>query len=144
MFGLFKNKDKKVKEVAKLLYTEGVPLIKAFLNGKKTYFLLDTGASTSMLDISQSQDFSFEVFGESDVEITGIGGKKMTSYNLSKTSIVIDSKLHDISFTGKDLSQVTNAIKDASGYKIAGVIGNNVISSEKWVIDLNKNIVWKY
>lgn len=103
------------------------------LNGKKTKLLIDTGASKSLLDISQAENFGFEYVLISREQYIGIGG-------LQDINVVYNYNIEEIYIfcLGTDLSEVIGYFT-RNGIHIAGIIGSDFIEGNKVTIDFVKN-----
>ena len=103
------------------------------LNGKKTRLLIDTGASKSLLDISQAEKFGFNYAILSRNQYVGIGGA-IDIY------VVYDYKIQErhISFLGADLEEVTHYFR-ISDMDIVGIIGSDFLESYNTRIDFVNN-----
>lgn len=133
-----------VQEVTSLLDFSHVPIIAGTLNGKKAYFMLDTGASISVLDTNQAKDYMFSIIGDSGVEITGIGSNRSESKEIGKSLIKVGEKTLTEEFIGKDLRDVVRAVSSGSGYNIVGIIGTNNIWRNNWVLDFKRGKIVTY
>lgn len=136
--------ESSVREVTKLLDSSHVPIIEGVLNGKKAYFMLDTGASISVLDTNQSKDYMFSIIGDSDVEITGIGSNRSESKEIGKSLVKVGESTLKETFIGKDLRDVVRAVSSGSGYNIVGIIGTNNIWRNSWVLDFKRSKIVTY
>jgi len=118
---------------------EKVPIIKATLNNKTCYLMVDTGASMSILDITQSKKYNFKLTSISD-EVLGLGGKT-NYYNLDNVNVGIDSLQFTSSFKGGNLNYLVRTIRINSGYNIVGIIGSNIFKTHEFKIDYSTNSI---
>lgn len=114
------------------------------LNGKKTYFLIDTGAGITTLDLNQSKYFGFS-YSISDVEV---GGFANSISNIKEAqgvqSITINgAKISDYPIYAENLSYLVQYIEKCSFKRISGIIGMPLIKSQGLVIDLVNNKLYK-
>lgn len=116
-----------------------VPIIKASLNNKPCYLMVDTGASISILDITQTKSYNFKVFNVAN-EVLGIGGKSKY-FGLSNVNVQLDSINLSDSFHGGDLSFLVKTIELNSGFKIVGIIGSDVFKAQGFKIDYYTNSI---
>jgi len=103
------------------------------LNGIKTKLLIDTGASKSLLDISQADTYDFKYVLLSEDQYVGLGG-------LVDIYIIYDYDVEAffIPFLGSDLSEIQNYfIKD--GIHIAGILGSDFLEKSNAIIDFKTN-----
>jgi len=106
------------------------------INGHPTKLLIDTGASKSILDVSQADDFGFSYALFSTNQYVGIGG-------LQDIYVVYDYKIDGIfvSFLGADLSEVRGFF-ELTGISIVGILGSDFLEIHNCKIDFNKNILY--
>lgn len=104
-----------------------VIIVKGTLNGKIAYFLIDSGCSSTTLDENVAKYYRFECEQETGGETFGIGGavaNKLTSN--------VEIKVGSINFSMQahcfDLSAVINNISSETNLRIAGIIGNDVLT----------------
>lgn len=109
-------------------------IVEAYVNDKWAKFIIDTGASTSILDFNQSKKYSFSYTIDPDKRLTGFGGRT----NLMKTSeFTFNLKGLDkrnYSFFASDLSGLNVAL---SGYnqRVLGILGSDFLQTNGAVID---------
>ena len=106
------------------------------LNGIKTKLLIDTGASTSLLDISKSEELGFSYILLGKKQYVGLGG-------FQDIYVPYDFKLNvfTISFLGADLSDIQEYfIQD--GIYIVGIIGSDFLQKNNAIIDFKINILY--
>lgn len=107
--------------------------IEIILNGEKTNLLIDTGASKSILDISQASRFNFQFMLFRENQYVGIGGKQ-------DLYIVFDYEIEGIflPFLGTDLREVTYYFQE-NDIDIAGIIGMDFLERYNVTIDFENN-----
>lgn len=130
--------------VTSMINYKKLPLVEGTLNGQSAYFILDTGATISILDSEQLKNYKVVNKGLSEDYVVGYGGVDSESYELDNVNILIGK---DVSLTerfqGKNIKTIVNTVKTFSGKKIVGIIGNNNISSNKLILDFNKGTITK-
>lgn len=143
--GIFKKKKKENSEEYehKIIVSDFLPIVEGTLNGKKVFFLLDTGASVSMLDETQANKYGFFTKKGEDISIGGYGGVTTEVSEVSKAEIYLGSEKLNKSFLGKDIGYLIKAIHSNTGYSIVGIVGNDNISSERFVIDFKNKVIRK-
>lgn len=124
---------KQYREI-KLYERSGMLFLRTTINGHRTKLLLDTGASHSILDINQAEEFEFSYL---NVELTerryvGLGG-------VQEMYIVFDyiMKGNHISFLGADLGEVAEYMSK-DGIKMVGIIGGDFLNEHDAIIDFKK------
>ena len=107
--------------------------IQITLNNKKAYLLIDTGASKSLLDITQAEKYNFKYNLLVKDKYIGIGGKQdiFTIYNYKINELFIP-------FFGADISNINEYfIKD--NIPIIGILGCDFLEKYKTKIDFETN-----
>ncbi len=116
-----------------------LPIIKGIINGKIAYFVLDSGASISVLDNNQSEYYGFSI-REGGGLASGYGGT--TNFQLVYNAII---SVGDIEFKNEykasNLSAIALALVEDDGIQIAGIIGNDIMKPYKFIIDYSDNSV---
>jgi|GEM_PF-617519 len=120
-------------QVIKLKEKKGMHFVEITLNGIKSKLLLDTGASKSLLDISQAEVYGFNYTLLSKNQYVGLGG-------LLDVYITYDYKVVEffIPFLGADLSEIQNYFKK-DGIFIVGVLGSDFLESKMASINFETN-----
>lgn len=125
-----------------LIYSRNLFFVDLKVNNKNARFLVDTGASTSIIDINQAKKYGFTTKEKND-KITGIGGStiRYTIYNITTKTKQDQSIL--IKFNGIDMKNLTtNMEKD--GIYIVGVVGSDFLKNANAVIDYSDNRLYLY
>ncbi len=114
--------------------------LKLKINGLKASFLVDTGATHSVMDIERFKSFSTdEKPKENESLSTGLGTNSMQSHYVKLKSLEIgDLKLKKFHMVLMDLSHVNQSYASMGKDPIDGVLGTNVLRKLQAVINLNK------
>lgn len=114
----------------------GMHFIKVTFNDKPAILLFDTGASKSLLDISQADEYDFDFAKFSDEQYIGIGG-------LTDIHNVYGYKIKElwISFLGADLTEIRDYF-DRADMDILGIIGSDFITMYNVSADFKNNILY--
>lgn len=128
-----------------------VPLIKLKIRNKFCYFLVDTGANTSIIDAryyNSLPDDIKQLAVEENVQITGIGdgidnqdGKDKVIRRQSQTqSIVLDAsfgpyKYDNTIFIIADLRAPFMQLERVLQEPVIGLLGTDFIKQYQWIID---------
>ena len=116
-----------------MIENKNMHFIQITLNNKKAYLLIDTGASKSLLDISQANEFNFNYYLIAKDHYIGIGGEQdifaIYNYNISELFIPI---------LGTNLNDVNTYFKK-DNIPIIGVLGADFMEKFKTKIDFNTN-----
>ncbi len=119
-------------------------IVEGEINGKKTYFLMDTGAGITTLDINQSKYFGFTSMA-SDLKV----GAFNNSISVIQQAVGIDSiRINEMNITG-DIIYTTNMhnlvkhVEVCARKRISGVIGVPTMKQYRLVIDLTNNKLYR-
>jgi hypothetical protein len=114
---------------------ERVPIVQGTLNNKKVYYIIDSGASLSVLDESQSKTYKFNVFDNPDYGSgVGYGGIAKFKQALGVDAYIGGVKVNVI-FRTQNLSILVDAIQRQNGIKIVGIVGCDWLKTNKIIID---------
>ena len=113
-----------------------LPIVTFNIDNKKCNFLLDTGASESVINKSCLENYPYqEVKGTGT--LTGLDGiKRQTEY----VRMSLTYKNHEYSeiFTVTDMDKVFNHIKTETGVTLNGIIGNSFMQKYRYIIDFKE------
>ncbi|MBT8265405.1 MAG: retroviral-like aspartic protease family protein [Bacteroidia bacterium] len=116
--------------------------MKAKINGVRGRFILDTGASNTLVDASNFTMFHLEP-EPSDVKVTGAGASNMDSKVSKKNQIKIGQ------WTNKstvivlfNLTHVNEGLKSLNVEPVNGIIGTDILKKGKAIIDYEKKYLY--
>jgi hypothetical protein len=133
------------QDTTALVIIKNVPLVLGSINNHPAYFLIDTGASVTLLNESLQRWYHFEVVDNRYLinhEIVGMGGKSALREARSAT---VKIGIHELYFINK-ASDLDNISAEFAPFniRIAGIIGTDLLSVLGSVIDLgSKTIVFR-
>lgn len=127
----------------KLEYIKNLFFVDLKVNGINARFLIDTGASTSLIDIDESKKYEVIMKSVTNKKIVGVGGviNKYSVKNISVTNNFdheILLKLH-----AADLSHVISAMS-SDGLNVVGVIGSDYLKYADAIINYSNNTLILY
>lgn len=118
-------------------YKEKVPLISLRINNKEEWFLLDTGASDSCIDVNHEALSGATVVDDDEI-YTGFGNSK--TILIYEIPIFIDKYMMFQRFAAIPLG-IVEVIKEKCNKTISGVIGMDFLEKHKAFIDFyNLNV----
>lgn len=115
-------------------------LVDAFVNGRQASFIIDTGASQTVMDKTRAKHF-LDGAGveESETLSKGLGTDSMQSFTTMVNSLSMGSfKVQAQEIVLLDLSHVVNSYIEMGHPAIDGVIGGDILSDHEAVIDYGK------
>jgi predicted aspartyl protease len=112
--------------------------LKAKINGISVLLLLDTGASSSCIDLNAIKQLKIKS-KKSKMKAVGAGNSEIDTKFSKKNNIKIgDVKFKNIPLILLDLSHVNGALKQMKSPKVHGVLGADILQSGKAIIDYSK------
>lgn len=132
--------EKETYETIPIVSLKVLPLIKVILNGHETYFLVDSGASSTVLDINSRRKMGFDTFGRmASQRVEGIGGNREVMYVHNAGLYLGDIKVNS-SMIAVDLANVVSYIKRKTSYRISGILGTDTMKTYNIVIDYGNEV----
>lgn len=111
-----------------------LPIIEASLNGKPAHFILDSGATFSVLNLKDKDAFGFDSEEDDENEAVGYGGQ--AAFEKAK---YVEVSIGGVKLTGdfnaQDLSKIVGVIKSNEGVTVNGIIGVNFFTSYGFILD---------
>lgn len=120
------------------------PIVKATLNGKTAYFLLDTGSDINIVNSWDAKKYDFAVhkinYGnqESIATVNGMERDFGYAYNIH---LIIGGRHISCGFVSMDISIITKSVRKKTGVSIAGIIGSDTMKSYHFIIDYENEVV---
>lgn len=112
-------------------------IVNAQVNGNSGYFIVDTGASVSVIDSRKDRKYGFDLFMSKDDRMSGFSGKtklyRTSQIKLKLKGLKIESPYR---FVACDLSDVNQSVKDVN---IVGILGADFLINYKAMIDYSNN-----
>ena len=116
--------------------------ITAKINGVTGRFILDTGASNTCVGFDKIEFFKL-TSEESKIKAAGAGATNMETLISTKNKIEIgDWKKKKLKIVLFDLVHVNEALTLHKALPVDGIIGADVLSTAKAIIDYNKSCVF--
>lgn len=126
-----KTNSLKIHNLSKLI-------IKANINGKKGFFLIDTGASISLINSSVLKKYHLKENPFIHRKAIGFDGSRMLIKKVSDSNVVLGEEFSHDDFYSMDLSQLANSILAETGIRIVGIIGADLLIKYNGIIDYNR------
>lgn len=113
-------------------------IVKGLVNGKEIPFIIDTGASCSMIDKEWAEKLNLKL-NKSNGKTIGYGSSSFDLSIIKKLEIEIDGQVFKVSKAMcSDLSNVNKTLKREGAKPIAGLIGADILMKYKALIDYDK------
>ena len=114
------------------------PILEATVNGQTVYMLIDTGSSLNVLDIEMLGKLGVEKRFRMNRVVTL--GSEHDMWHIRKAETSVKGR-RVTQFIASDIKAIRESILQATGIKIAGILGTPAIKELGMVIDLRRGIV---
>jgi len=112
-----------------------VPIVKATLNGKTAYFVLDSGSDVSLLHKLAASDYKFSVMKRTEKSIIGVTGGNQSLHEVPDAVLQMTGHNLQTQFYATDLSTVVEVLFISTGIDISGIIGIDLMRKYGFEID---------
>jgi predicted aspartyl protease len=118
-----------------------IPVIEGKINGKRAYFIIDTGASCSILNQSVSERFGFKSFARDDEHVMALEGQAKMNHAFNCIVEVGPLRLKNVIFRTKCMDSFVNVIQTHENIEIAGIIGSDIFNRYGIAINFRSNTI---
>lgn len=117
-------------------------LVRAKIHDKKARLILDTGASTTCVDINMALHFDI-IHEKSDIMAAGAGAIGMKTQISHKNQLQIGSwKATNVGMVLFDLSHINMALLEVNEKAVDGILGADFLKKHRAVIDYGRNCLY--
>lgn len=116
---------------------EKIPVIRASLNEKCAWFIVDTGASVTLLNATEASHFGFSMRnarGEM-LELTGFTDKLTLSATSFCRLTIGNLKIGPTKYRSHEMSALFTTIESREKMRIAGILGSDILA--KYGMNIN-------
>ena len=119
------------------------PIVEGTLNGKKAYFLLDTGSDITILNTDEKEDYAFNAYrrNQSNHRVSSLGSTMQDLKNTFNVKIKLGNQKINQHVYAYDLSNIVKSIAAKFRVDIVGIIGSDVMRKYNFKIDYQYGIV---
>jgi hypothetical protein len=118
-----------------------IPVIEGKINGKRAFFIIDTGASCSILDEGVSEKFGFNFGARADERVHSLAGEARMHKAFDCVVEVGPLRLQHGVFRTRQLQELASAIRKHDEVDIAGIIGSDIFNKYRMSIDFKRNTI---
>jgi len=119
----------------------GHHIINAKINGKKGSFILDTGASNTVIDMDRAKKFKIKL-KNTEHKATGAGTQEIDIQTTGKNNLQIGKwSKKKMRFVSMDLSHINIAL-EMFEVDVDGIIGADVLHDGKGIIQYDKDLLF--
>lgn len=116
--------------------------VRAKINDCWGDFIVDTGASSSCLNLERAAKFKLQL-SVSDIKATGAGAGNLHTELSHKNTIVLGNwRKKNCSFIVMDLSHVNAGLAQVEEAPVDGILGADLLKSARAVIDYGRNCMY--
>ena len=119
----------------------GLPLIAVSIYNKNICLLIDSGSTMNLLDKRVYEYFKDEISVISSSELIGIDGIKQYTERV-KLNFTFEDTEYNTHFNLFDTSLAFNQVEKDSDIQIHGILGNEFLVENEWIIDYEKYSIW--
>jgi predicted aspartyl protease len=108
-----------------------IPVVEAFLNGKKAWFIIDTGATYTLLNASEASQFGFFVREHPlhrKTEVNGLGGKLILHETFSCRIDLGPLEIKHFPWKSGNINRLSAKILKNEKIRLAGILGSDLLS----------------
>ena len=117
-------------------------LVRAKIHDKEARLILDTGASTTCVDIEKAEFFDI-LHEKSDMMAAGAGALGMETQVSHKNQLHIGTwKDTHVGIVLFDLSHINIALQEAGEEEVDGILGADFLKKHRAVIDYGRNCLY--
>lgn len=117
-----------------------LPIVTFMHNNRKFNFLLDTGASRSILNARESKFCTYKNLEDAN-KLTGLDGIERTVGNILMEVSYKDNTYSEV-FQVADMAVLCDDIKQETGVNVHGILGNAFFQKYKYVLDFNELVAY--
>jgi len=119
------------------------PIVAGTINGKKAYFLLDTGSALTILHRGHAKFFKFDHVNHvgKKQKIYGFDGSVQDLQNVYNAEIMLGGCKVVYPLVCYNMYQIVDVIKSKTGIAISGIIGADIMRMYSFLIDLHADEV---
>ena len=135
---------KETYSFAEAINLADLPILIMSNNGKKLRFILDSGSNGCHIDKSILDTLSVEKneIVEKTSNIATGAGIIASSNEKCTLKLKLNNTIFEVPFAVEDLSGPFNFIKEEDGIQVHGILGNNFLEANGWVLDFADNIAY--
>lgn len=138
---LFAKTNKNIVSFKETLVKAYVPIISFNNNNKKFNFIIDTGATSSLINKSVLDDLQKEQIDGNDI-VCGLDPN--VEFKTEKYIIPLEDngETLNVTFGAMDLNGTFGTLYEETGIIAHGLLGSDFLAENKYILDYNKMIAY--
>jgi hypothetical protein len=130
------------QSLIKIEHLQNKPIVMGQLNGRKAYFLLDTGSDLTLLHEGKADYYDFRIKRMANPhKISGAGGSIGYIHRAGNIDLILGTLPVTTAYFTYDLSDIITSIYRKTFIRISGIIGSDVMIKYGFVIDYGQKEV---
>lgn len=136
----------KIRDNTKMSFKESLdltdlPIVTFLIGGKRCNFLLDTGASDSLINEKYLECYEHQP-AKGSGDLIGLDGAKRT---IGYVNMILSYKkqIYEDTFVVTNLDDAFDVIKTETGVILHGVLGNSFMQKYKYIIDFKELVAYR-
>ena len=115
------------------------PIVQGEINGKKGYFLVDTGADISVINSTELKRYGLtekKTYGNR--RAMGFNGAEESVMKVHNIDVMFDDQFDHNTFYSLNLETIVRSINAKTNLKISGILGSDWLMKYNCIIDYNQ------
>ena len=143
-FSSFTLKEREQNHI-KIINLNTKPIVSGYINGKKAYFLIDTGSDLTIFANEAANLYKFEIGSKGRSKLLGINSQSGVLKSAYKIDLKMGEDYFSTGFGACDMTSLVNSIHQKTGFKISGIIGSDLMKKYRFRIDYaEKKIYYEF
>ena len=121
-----------------MIRLDNQPIIKGQINGRRAYFLVDTGSDITMLNLMDAKKYGFKISKSrlNGYVVSGLQSQiKDFVLHTCTTELLLGETRIKRNYKVFDLSHIIESIRVDTGIRINGIIGSDLMKRYHFLID---------
>lgn len=130
-------------EYIKIINLSRKPIVEGMLNGRRAFFLLDTGSDLTVLNSKDAKGYDFKVLyiQAAAYVVSSFGGTRSDILSAWDARIQLGTQEIKAEIHSYDISNIVESLHKHSKVRISGIIGSNIMKKYGFQIDYSKKLV---
>ncbi len=118
------------------------PIVVGYLNGKKAYFLLDTGSDLTIINKNAARKYGFKLITNYNNKlIEGLGSTNTEIKRVGGIFLKMNDAHINTKFYAFNLNNIVRSLELKTQKQIVGIIGSDVMKKYNFSIDFGNKLV---
>lgn len=117
------------------------PIVKATINGKTAYLLLDTGSDINIMHSRVAKKYNFAIYKKNvglRRRLTTVNGMEREFGHAYDLYLMLSGRHIPSDFITLDIGSIVKSVRNNTGITISGIIGSGTMKNHYFIIDYEK------